>query len=143
MSYCTIAQLTDRYGEQFLLDLSFRGDTVPEEVDSDLFDRAIADADAEIDGYLKVRYALPLAETPRLVTDLSLRIAIYKAHGQTVADKIRDDYRDALKQLVQLSKGEIKLDDAEGIEPAGAGTSGVTTNAPARPLTHDTLKGFV
>ena len=99
MAYCTVAELTDRYSQSFLVQLSDRADTPAVGIDTGLFDRAIADADALIDGYLKTRYALPLASTPPIVKDISQRVAIYNAHGQTVADKIRDDYKLALGQL--------------------------------------------
>jgi phage gp36-like protein len=142
MPYSTVAELTDRYSAQMLLDLSFRGDTEPTVPDTALFDRAIADADAQIDGYLKVRYQLPLASVPRLITDLSLRLSIYNAHGQAVSEKIMNDHREALRTLGLISKGEIKLDIA-GIEPAGGGTQGVTTNEPERPITAKTMKGYI
>ncbi|MCB1463257.1 MAG: DUF1320 domain-containing protein [Nitratireductor sp.] len=142
MPYCTVAQLTDRYGAQLLLQLSDRGDAVATEIDTDLFDRAIADGDAMIDGYLARRYALPLETTPALITDLSQVIAIYKAHGQTVSDKIREDYQTALKQLRDIGDGKITLDVA-GAEPAAAGTNEVRTNEPERPFTPSKMTGFI
>lgn len=142
MPYCTTDQLTDRFGQALLLQLSDRGDVVPEEIDADLFARAIADADALIDGYLAARYALPLETVPAIVTDLSQRIAIYYAHGQTVADKIAEDYKFALRQLADLSAGRMKLDVA-GVEPAGSGGGSVTVNDAERQMTPANLKGFV
>ena len=143
MSYCTLAQLTERYGATMLVQLSDRGgDEAPEEADAELFDRAIADADALIDGYLRKRYALPLPALPRLVTDLSLRIAIYYAHGQVVTDKVRDDYRDALKTLEKIAQGLVEL-DLDGAEPPASGASEVRTNEPHRPFSADTMKGYI
>lgn len=140
--YCTQAQLVARYSERMLIDISDRGDTPTGEVDAALIDRAIADADALIDGYLKVRYALPLAAVPSLVTDLSLAIAIYKAHAHVAAEKIKDDYKDALRTLGEISRGLIQLDVA-GIEPAPSGAAEVRTNQPERPLTAATMKGYI
>lgn len=143
MAYCTLQQLKDRYSEQLLVEVSNRGAVATDQVDATLIARAIADADAVIDGYLKVRYALPLSpEVPALVTDLSLAIAVYKAHASVVAQKIRDDYRDALKTLAQISAGAIKLDVA-GLEPAGGGAGEVRTNQPERPLSAATMKGYI
>ncbi|KQZ14306.1 hypothetical protein ASD44_09645 [Mesorhizobium sp. Root554] len=142
MAYCTLAQLTDRYSERMLLDISDRGDAPVEAVDVALIDRAIADADALIDGYLKVRYALPLASVPRLVTDLSLRISIYYAHAHVAADKIKADYEAALRTLRDISTGMIRL-DIEGVEPAASGASEVRTNEPERPLSAATMKGYI
>lgn len=142
MAHCTIDDLTDRYGETLLIQLSDRGGAVPVAPDANLFARAIADADALIDGYLAPRYALPLAATPAIVTDIAQRIAIYNAHGQTVAEKIRDDYRAALAQLKDIASGAIVLDVA-GAEPASSGSLEVRTNQPARPITAATMKGYI
>ena len=142
MAYCTVAELTDRYSQSFLVQLSDRADTPAVGIDTGLFDRAIADADALIDGYLKTRYALPLASTPPIVKHISQRVAIYNAHGQTVADKIRDDYKLALGQLKDIAAGTIKLDVA-GVEPEASGSLEVLTNEPGRPFTADKMKGFI
>lgn len=142
MPYCTVEQLTERYGAAMLIALSDRAEVPTGAVDADLIDRAIADADAVIDGYLKVRYALPLASPPRLVTDFSLRIAIYNAHAHVAAEKIVADYKEALRQLQQIAAGAMRLDLA-GAEPAGSGSSEVRTNNPERPMTAETMKGYI
>lgn len=142
MPYCTLQELTDRYSARMLLDLSDRGEAPAEEVDAALIDRAIADADALIDGYLKVRYALPLATVPRLVKDLSLRISIYYAHAHVASEKIREDYKDALRTLGEISRGLLQL-DVDGIEPAPSGSAEVRTNEPERPLSAATMRGYI
>lgn len=142
MAYCTLQELIDRYSRRMLVDASDRGDDATGEIDEALIDRAIADADAAIDGFLKVRYRLPLTSVPDLVRDLSLQIAIYKAHAHVVTDKIRDDYKYALKTLEQISQGTVRL-DIEGAEPAASGASEVRTNQPERPMTAATMKGYI
>lgn len=142
MAYCTLAELIERYSEKMLIDISDRGEERPEEPDAALIDRAIADADALIDGYLKKRYRLPLADVPRLVKDLSLRISIYYAHAHVASEKITADYKDALKTLENIAKGLLDL-DLDGVEPAASGASEVRTNNPERPLSAGTMKGFV
>lgn len=142
MAYCTVQELTDRYSARMLLDLSDRGAAPAEEIDATLIDRAIADADALIDGYLKVRYALPLASVPRLVKDLSLRISIYYAHAHVASEKIREDYKDALRTLGEISRGLLQL-DVDGIEPAPSGSAEVRTNEPERPLSAATMRGYI
>lgn len=143
MAYCTIEQLTDRYGATLLIELSDRGDEAPEAPDAGLFARAIADADALIDGYLFGRYALPVSSVPALLVDLALRISIYYAHANVASDKIRRDYEEAMKTLAAIGRGDVNL-NIEGAQPAGSGVSGgVTTNDPARPMTADTLKGYI
>ena len=142
MAYCTLQDLKDRYSERLLLDLSDRGQTPSGTIDAALIGRAIADADAEIDGYLRGRYALPLAALPPVLTDLSLRIAIYKAHTHTVSDKIRRDYEDAMKSLKLIADGSVRLDIA-GVEPVSSGSSDVRMTETSRPITAETMRGFI
>lgn len=145
MAYCSIDQLTVRYGAAMLQALSDRAELAPvtPAIDLDLFNRAISDADARIDGYLLGRYALPLVTPPALLVDLSQRIAIYNAHGQVAVEKIRLDYEDALKTLKEIASGVIRLSIA-GVEAPSSGLSGeVRTNDPERPLTADTMRGYI
>lgn len=140
--YCTQAELETRYGTALLVQLSDRDETPSGAIDAALIARAIADADALIDGYLAPRYALPLAATPQLVKDLSLRISIYYAHAGVAGDKIAKDYDQALKQLKDIGAGTIRLDVA-GIEPAASGGAEILTNQDERPFTPQTMKGFI
>lgn len=142
MPYCTLDQLTDRYSQSLLVEISDRADAPTGAVDADMIARAISDADALIDGYLARRYSLPLSSTPRLVTDLSLRISIYYAHGRVAAEKITKDYEAAMKTLRDISSGLIML-DIDGAEPAASGASEVRTNEPERPFTAASMKGFI
>jgi phage gp36-like protein len=142
MSYCTLAQLIERFSERLLIDISDRGNAPTGSVDTALVQRAIADADAEIDGFLRGRYQLPLPAVPPLLTDLSLRIAIYKAHTHTVTEKIRRDYEDAIRSLKLIADGVIRLDIA-GSEPASAGALDVIVTDTARPITVASMKGFI
>ncbi|NCP19066.1 MAG: DUF1320 domain-containing protein [Erythrobacter sp.] len=142
MSYVDLDQLTDRYGEALLVDLTDRATPATGEIDADVVARAIADTKAVIDGHLAGRYKLPLAETPQLVVDLALQIAIYKLHRFTPNDKIKDDYKAAMGLLAKIASGTVRL-DVEGVEPASSGSSGVQTNDRERPFTNDNLKGFI
>jgi phage gp36-like protein len=142
MTYCTLAQLTERYGEPMLVELTDRADPPADEIDTAAVDRALADTDAAIDGYLKGRYLLPLSATPPLLSDLALAIAVYKLHRSTAAAKIKDDYQQALKTLAQIATGVVRLDVA-GVEPVSSGATGVRTSDRERDLTPDNLRGFV
>lgn len=142
MPYATQAQLIERYGEPMLVELTDRAEPPTGEIDASVVDRALADTDALIDGFLKGRYQLPLAQTPPLVVDLALAIAVYKLHRNVASEKIRRDYDDALKVLRDIAAGVVRL-DVDGAEPAASGLSGVKTNDRERPLTPENLKGFI
>ncbi len=140
--YCSQADLEVRYGETLLTQLSDRGTAPGSGIDAALFARAIADAEALIDGYLAGRYAVPFASVPPLVKDLAQRIAIHNAHGETVGDKIRADHDAALKQLRDIAGGLITL-NADGAEPGSSGGGEAITNEPERPFTPASMKGYI
>lgn len=142
MPYATQGQLIERFGERMLLDLSDRADPPDGVIDTAVVARALTDTDAVIDGYLAGRYALPLAETPPQLRDLALTIAIYKLHRFTPDQKVKDDHDAAMKSLVQISSGVIRL-PAAGVEPAGATSSGVETIDRERDLTPEGMRGFI
>ena len=142
MPYSTLTQLTDRFGERLLADLTDRGAEATGGIDEAVVDRAIADTDALIDGYLKGRYLLPLDTVPPLVTDMAQAITIYKLHVHVVSDKVRADYQDAMKTLGQIANGSVRLDVA-GVEPASSGAAGVQVNDRTRDMTPENLKGFI
>ncbi|UPJ65234.1 DUF1320 domain-containing protein [Bradyrhizobium sp. 191] len=142
MTYATQDDLVKRFGEEMLIQLTDRAEPPADAIDAAVVAKALADTDAQIDGYLLGRYLLPLASTPDLIVDLAKAIAIYKLHRDSVADKIRDDYTDALKTLRDISNGTIRLNVA-GVEPASSGASGVRTTDRPRDFTPDNLKGFI
>ena len=142
MTYATQQNLTDRYSDRMLVQLTDRGDVSTGVIDVDVVNEALAETDALIDGYLKGRYKLPLAVTPPLVNGLAKQIAIYKLHTHAPDDKIKDEYDAALKTLVQISQGVVQLDVA-GAEPEGASANGVQAKDRERDMTPENMKGFV
>lgn len=142
MTYATQAELVERFGETMLVDLTDRADPPAGAIDAGVVSDALTDTDAMIDGYLLGRYQLPLASTPTLLKDLAKAIAIYKLHRDSVSEKIRADYADALKTLKQISDGDIRLNVA-GVEPTSSGATGVRVTDRPRDFTPDNLKGFI
>lgn len=142
MSYATLQQLTDRYGARMLVAITDRAEPPTGLVDQDVVNRALADTNAMIDGSLHVRYSLPLASVPALVTDLAQMIAIWKLHPYAPDPKIEEDYKGALRTLRDISTGTVRL-SIEGAEPAGHSGSGARLTDRKRPLTADTMKGFI
>ena len=142
MSYATLDDLTARYGASMLLDLTDRADVPTGQIDAAIVERALANTDATIDGYLAGKYRLPLAETPPQVRDLAEAIAIYKLHPYDTPQKIKDDYDAALKTLREIAQGMVRLPVA-GVEPADRNDSGVKTTDRGRPFSNENLHGFV
>jgi phage gp36-like protein len=142
MAYATLDQLIDRYGAAMLLALTDRADPPAGAIDAAVVARALADTDAMIDGHLAVRYRLPLAEVPPLVADLAQMIAIWKLHPYTPDPKIAEDYQGAVRTLEAIAAGRVRL-PAGGAEPAGTGGTGARATDRDRPLTAESLRGFV
>jgi phage gp36-like protein len=113
VAYATLQTLIDRYGQDQLLVLADRD--ADGEIDTDITDRALADAEAEIDGYLATRYELPLATVPPVLSRLAADIALYRLcdDDAMVTDERRRRYDDALSLLGRISSGVVSL----GVSP--------------------------
>ncbi len=142
MPYVTLSDLIARYGEPLLVTLTDRGELALGNIETGTVDRAIADTDAVIDGYLATRYALPLSASQPLLTDVAAAVAIWKLHVYAPDPKIEADYKAAVATLREISSGTIRL-SAAGIAPAGTGTSGALVTDRERPFTAENLKGFI
>lgn len=142
MSYATLQQLTDRYGAQMLVLLTDRAEIATGTIDPAVIDRALADTDAMIDGFLMDRYILPIAAIPPLLADIAQVIAIWKLHRHQPNEKIEKDYKEAMSLLDRIAKGAVRL-PVDGVEPATSPTNGVRITDRERPLTAENLKGFI
>ncbi len=137
MSYCTQQNFADRFDEQELIQLTDRAIPPAGVVDTVVIAQALADADAEIDGYLAGRYALPLASVPPRLTRLAADIARYYLYDNRASEEVRTRYEDAIKYLLALAKGEIAL----GADPPPA-AGAPQYSAPGRVFTAETLEDF-
>lgn len=107
MAYATLADLIDRYGEAELTQLTDRlGLAAP---DAAMAGRALDDASAEIDGYLAVRYALPLATVPSVLLRVCADIARYRLWDDRASEEVRRRYEDARRLLERLASGDVSL----------------------------------
>lgn len=128
MSYCTLDDLLDRYGEDELYIAFDRvGDGV---LDQAAIDRALVDADEEINTYLATCYNLPLATVPPVLTRLAAQIAMYHGSiGPAMTDEKRRRYDDAIAALKTISKGGGGLGLPTADEPPSREQLTVTSSA--------------
>jgi phage gp36-like protein len=123
MPYATVQDLQDRLGEQRLMQLTDRSYPPLQLVDAAVAQAALDDAEAEIDGYLAGRYALPLASVPGALRVHAITIATYRLLGNAAQQVEIDDYKAAVRYLDAVGKGSIPLfPPAQTPQPAGAGT---------------------
>lgn len=110
MSYCTQADIETRFGQLELAQLTDRtGAGVPDGV---AVAAAIADASAEIDGYIAARYTLPLNAIPKIITRIAVDVALYQlflARRMGATEEVRYRYTDARKMLENIAAGKLSL----------------------------------
>lgn len=108
MPYATQADISDLYGQNALVVADHDRDGVP---DAGPIAVALDYATAEIDSYLAPRHSLPLAEVPRVLTQLCVDIAVYRLalSGELMTEEIDKRYERALARLRDLASGKASL----------------------------------
>lgn len=137
MGYATKQNLIDRFGAEELIQLTDRATPPAGVINDTVLNQALADADAEADGYLGARYTLPLASVPLALKRIAADIARYRLYDNRATDEVRQRYEDAVKFLRDVSRKEATL----GIDPPRI-ENAPQSSAAARLFTHDTLKDF-
>ena len=105
---------------------------------------SIADAQAEINGFLRQRgHKLPLIKVPRLLADWARIIVRYKLHRNRVSDEKSDpivrDYKQVLGFLKMVAEGKYSLGIDDSLPVAG----GVPKQTgPVRVFDMNTLRDF-
>jgi phage gp36-like protein len=121
MSYCALADLNEAFGTVEVLRLLDRDSNGV--ADPTYTAQLIADADAEIDSYLRVRYALPLALNPPRLKTIACDIVRYRAYTFEPIDVVIARYKDAISYLRDVAAGRVQLGVAtlpEAAEDSGS-----------------------
>ncbi|MCK9468202.1 MAG: DUF1320 family protein [Porticoccaceae bacterium] len=119
MAYNTKQNMIDRYGEDELIQLTDR--VAAGVIDDAVLNQAIADAAAEIDGYLGGRYRLPLSSTPPILTVYACDIARFRLHDDIEVPQVERRYQDAIKFLRLAAEGKVQIGPAtDGSKPTAA-----------------------
>jgi len=107
MSYCTLQDLRDRYGDDELIQLTDRANigTINESV----INRAIADADGEIDGYLGGRFNVPADPITKSLVRVACDISRYYLYDDAATDTVKDRYKNAIAFVKAIGKGDISI----------------------------------
>lgn len=124
MSYASVQDAKDQYGEDYVLTSVSRDDTP----DLNAFAKALDEATSEIDSYIGGRYTVPLTNVPSVVKRRCVDMAIYiaSADAGTYTDEKRKRYDDAIDWLTMVANGKAVLvfpvvEDGDGavIDPGG------------------------
>ena len=140
MTYATQSDLTTRFSERELVQLTDRADEPTGAIDAARVTRALEEADNIIKSYVGVRYALPLASVPPLLVDLACDLARFKLYDTGATEEVRNRYDDAIARLKALATGTAVLDIA-GIEPEGRDDL-VFTDPGERLFSRDKMRGL-
>lgn len=151
MSYSTRAEVREMVKDDALN--SIIGDTYidypaeREEKVGPIIDAAIADADAEIDGYLAKRYAVPFSPVPRVLNKFSKDIAVYNLFSRMGIDESTDQktylnrYNAAVKFLTLVAEGKVSI-GAGNEDPASAASTGFAVKSSPRLFRRDQMRGM-
>lgn len=104
------AQLTDlvaRFGDEEIVQLTDR--TNNDQIDEAVANDALDEAEAEVEGYLRGRYPLPLQSAPRQVKDVILHLARERLDPNP-PDVVMQRAREAREMLKAISGGRVQLD---------------------------------
>ena len=156
MTYATLQTMVERFGDAELIQRTDRYGSG--QMDVQVMDRALADADAEVNSYLAVRYALPLAGVPTALARIAADMARYRLYDDGVPETVRKRYEDAVALLKRMASGDVKLvldGDGQGgtgsggtqvvpevVPASGASANAVRVRAPARQFGAEQLRGY-
>ena len=122
MAYAALADFEQRYG----------GDEVVQResmLGAGALNRALSDADAEINSYVSGRYVVPLSPVPTTITRIACAIARYHVLGDAATETARRAYEDARAFLRDVQAGRAQLDGADQVSDAtGAATVDYVTD---------------
>lgn len=147
-TYATQADIVALYNEDALV-VAERGDDGA--VDQNAIARALEMATGEINSFIGVRYPLPLASVPLLLTQHCVDIALYRLANTAdlVSEEHRTRYEDAIAHLKLVSTGKaiLNIPKADDDAPEEGGVSSntprpIVVGGPAREFTREKMRGL-
>jgi phage gp36-like protein len=152
MVYAAPSDMIARYPNRDLVQLT-NEDPTQTTVSQTVLAQALADASAEIDGYLEGRFTLPLTDPPAVLNRLACDLAMYRLQALRPLHDLaeaRRRYDDALTLLMRVADGTLTLGLAPDNQEPGAAAGAVVTDAggdsagtlPRRVFSRGNLKGF-
>lgn len=145
MSYATVQDVINRYPNRDLVQLTNEDPTLTT-INNAPITQALADASAEIDGYIEGRFTLPLADPPAVLNRLTTDIAMYRLQSLRPLHDLQDArkrYEDAIAMLTRVAAGELTLGlSVDSQEPPVATGAVEAVEGPERVFNRDKLRGY-
>lgn len=141
MPYASQQNLIDRFGEDELIQLTDREGLGV--IDSTVVDRALADADGEINGYLASKYTLPLSSiVPQILEAYACDIARYRLQEDRASEAVIKRYDNAIRYLRDVVVGKASLGvDTDNVQPATNNSIQMSSTAPV--FRRESAKDFI
>jgi phage gp36-like protein len=144
MAYSDLTTLQQRMPEQVIIDLT--DDQHTGLVNEDPVDRAIADADTEIDSYLAGRYPVPVDPASALLQRLSLDLSVEILYGRRpdldMPEAVKTAAKNARALLARIAAKDAHLPGVAEADTSGTSSSGAMFIGNERLFTRDSLKGM-
>lgn len=139
--YCSQADIEDLLSAAVLIQLT--DDEGLRVVHAGRVEKAISDADAEINAYCGQRYPLPFSPVPDILRKLSVDIAVFNLHGRRkqTPDDVKERYKNAITFLRAVSTGTATL-GAEDPHGSPAPTEKPSISGPDRIFSRQSLGGW-
>lgn len=142
MTYATADDMRARYSNNELIKLTNRNERVPQAVNESVLTTALDTASSMIDGYLAVRYSLPLSTVPVALTQAACVIARYTLESGKATEQAAEQYKTAIRYLTDISKGVVQLGlGADGTVPEN--NDGAVIESAGSVFSRDRSKGFI
>lgn len=133
MAYATPDDMIAAYGEPEMIRLTAADGALDGPVDLERLDRALIDASAIIDGYLRSRHATPLAapvppEIARACRILA-RYDLSQGEQKAPSESATRDRKEIIDWLREIARGDVELD----VAPAAATSPATGARVADRP----------
>lgn len=130
MAYASTADMVAEFGEPEMIRLSAPEGGLEDAVVVEAVERALEDASATIDGYLRTRYALPMplpapAEIARAARVLA-RYDLARGGQKSPSESMAADRKEVMAWLGEIAAGRVKLALAEQATGAADGEARVS-----------------
>ncbi|MDD5611876.1 MAG: DUF1320 domain-containing protein [Gallionella sp.] len=121
MAYVTTAQLISEFGESALIALTDKSRQGV--IDQVALDRAVASAEATVNGYVGGRYTLPLLPVTEDVVGAMFAIVRYILDGENGNEAVAKRHAAAIVWLKDVSAGRAVLSGVAALAPVAPASS--------------------
>ena len=112
--YASKQDMIDRFGNDEMIQLTDR--SMAGVIDDTVLNRALEDADGEINGYLGSRFTTPVSPVPTTLLRIACDMARYYLYDDNATDQVTKRYNDSIKFLKDIAKGDVSI----GIDTLGS-----------------------